>query len=311
MVRGFVLVVLVGWVSCMLVGCGSKDSGRKRPSFSAQEEKIKKETDPEHRAQLMMKLAIDKAKAKDTLGAEETLSDASKTIPEVKDPTVQVKLYSDLADAYTQIGRKSDAGRIARLAHEAASKVQDPEPKARALALAGQAQAAAGNAAAAGESLKAAEEAVGKVEDPFTKAEILCVAAAGFQKMNQPAEVDRAINAAMEVAKAVPEENRRADIISTIAVHLQEMKSPKAEATFDEAIETAKKTENFNSRAHALMGIAKKLAKAGLRAKVMPTLKEAEAVAGKIPEPDLNRMGLEQVRKMMDDFNRSGKFSGE
>ena len=69
--------------------------------------------------------------------------------------------------------------------------------------------------------------------------------------------------------------------------------------TFELALESAGKIDNPYSKVYALGDIAKKLSEAGLRTKTHEVLDQAERLAEKIPQPDMQMQALQYIRSLM------------
>ena len=69
--------------------------------------------------------------------------------------------------------------------------------------------------------------------------------------------------------------------------------------TFELALQAAGKIEKNHSKAHAMADIAEKLSRAGFHKRTHEVLDEADLVADKIREPDLQQQTIQKVRTLM------------
>lgn len=285
----------------VLPGCGgSSDPAGNGLSYRQQVARAQKEPLPDLRAKKLIRIAYGQAKAKDTLGAEETLRLAVEACGEIPDAAARAGAFSFAAEVLARIGNGSKARAAMADALAAAGAVEDTETKALTLARVGRAQGAMENLPAAVESLKRAEDLVAQLEDLVGKTLVLDTLAMSYQRIGREAESDRVITTALELAKTIEDDRQRCQAIAAVAARLSTMKKNQpAEQAFDLALQTAGKIDNLQSRTYALADVAEKLSKSGDHARTHKLLDEAEKLALKIPQPDQQRLAVEKIRGLM------------
>lgn len=295
------MIVSIGACSLMLAGCGadSSESSRQGVSFEKRLVQASKETRPEVRAPMLMKIALGQAKAKDEFAAEDTMKLAAKACDEVDDPEARIRVLCLLSEAQNRLGNRSGARRAAESALAAAPEVVSPERQAFALARVGRARGVAGNLDGALETLAEAEQLAAGVEDLRGRTLVLVAVTTSYQKLDQPAQADRVVAAALQSAKTIKDHRQRCDAIAEVAARQHAMNKKEAVETFDLALQAAGEIENAFSHAYALANLAEKLSAAGEHTRTHEVLKEADAIAQKIPDAAIQRQMLDQIRGLM------------
>ena len=133
MLRALAKLVVAAVLIGSFVGCDEPDSGNGGGNFSRRFAQATKEPDAELRAQKFIKLALAQHKAKDSYGAEKSLTAASRACKKVTNPNGLSSIYTRLASAQAQTGDEGTAGRSLVTAHEAADKIENLETRARSL----------------------------------------------------------------------------------------------------------------------------------------------------------------------------------
>jgi tetratricopeptide (TPR) repeat protein len=182
----------------------------------------------------------------------------------------------------------------------AVAEVKRPETKARLLTRITQAQVIAGDMDAALATLKSAEDVIPKVEDPQGRILVYCDVAGGYQSLDQAADCDRTFEAALDFAKSITDAKKRCPLLAELAAKQAELHETEAATkTFDLALESAGTIEKAYFRAYAMGDIAERLSKAGFRIKAKRVLEQAEGVAEKVPERDMQMQAVQRVRSLM------------
>jgi tetratricopeptide (TPR) repeat protein len=293
MLLGFGLSVLMA-----VGGCGSSKSGA--IPFQEQVAEAQKETDVESRAKALIRIGYQQGKAKDLVGAEDTLRLAEKDCQSITDAAVQATALAMMADAYVSIGNRAAALKALEPALAAAAKIAEPESKARTLARVGQSQGAAKDTTAAAATLKSAEELAAKVDDVQGRVLVYCAVAGACHKFGQSDQRDRVFGVALEYAKSLDDIKKRSMVMAEVAAKQGELDQRKTAAkTFDLALATTAKIEEPFFRAYAMGDVAERLSKAGFHARAHEVLAQAERVAEKVPQQDMQMQAVQKIRSLM------------
>jgi len=238
MLRGLIAFCLLAALALVPAGCGGGSAGRGL-SYRQQVARAQKEPLPDVRAKKLIKIGYGQAKAKDGLGAEDTMKLAAKACEDVTDPVARAGVFSLLAEARAGIGNRSEARRALQSALAAAGQLEEVETKADTLARVAQAQGALKDTAGAAATLKRAQELAGQLKDVYGKTRVLGAVAAGYKEIGRQAEADRVIGAALELAETIEDKRNRSDAIAEIAQAQSKMDEKEASAeTFEAALES-------------------------------------------------------------------------
>jgi hypothetical protein len=301
MPRGLVVLLGIGLLGLLPAGCRDTSSADGEPSFREQIAQAKRETDTELRAKQLIRIGYQQGKAKDVAGAEETLRMAWDDCNSIADPAAKASALALMAEAEASeaIGNSAAAKRAINAATEAVAKVELPEDKPLGMARVAQAQAVADSVDAALATLKSAEKAVGKIDDLQGKTLAICAIAKAYHKIAKPAERDRVLRVALDLANAAGDVRKRSLAQAEVAAKQTDFDQRAAAKTFDSALESAGKIDDPYSKVYALGDIAKRLSEAGQRAKTHAVLNQAERLAEKIPQPDMQMQALQYIRSLM------------
>ena len=292
-------ILLIVTYCAVLPGCGSSKSSDGR-SFTQQVADAKQEADADRRAKKLMRIARSQAKAGATVGAEKTLTLAADACEQVEDAATRAGVTSILAEEWVRLGNRSDGRNAVRAALAAAGEIEDVQLKAKKLARAARAQVVTEDTDGATATLKRAEELAGQLQEAKSKVPVLTSVAVGYAAMDKGrAEADRVIAAALALAATIEDARDRCDAIAQVADRQSAMKqSSAAEKSFDLALQAAREIESPYGRTYVFCDLAESLSEAGLHAKAHKLLKEADDLASKIPEPDLQRESIQRVRTL-------------
>ena len=289
-----------------MLPCGKPSPAQKPPvSFIDQVAAVRKESSPEVRAKKLIRIGYQQAKAQDELGAEETFDLAAKACREVEDPSLRAACFRLLAEAQLRLGNRTPARKALDSAREAADRIEALESKARTLARLAQVEGALGDRPGAVDTLQSAEQLAAELtdadgnQDAFGQTLVLAAVAEGYHKIDEAAQADRVIAAALELARSVDDELRRCEALAGLAVTQHEAGKQAADETFAAALAIARSIKSPYKKAHALAGVAEKLSRCGHDAQTHEILDEADLVADKIPEPDLEQQTVQKIRSLM------------
>ena len=293
-------ILLIVTFCAVLPGCGSSSSSD-GPSFTQQVAAAKQEADADPRARSLMRIARSQAAAGDDFGAEETLILAAEACDKVEDAAARAGVTSILAEEWVRLGNRSDGRNAVRAALAAAGEIEDVQLKAGALARAARAQVATEDKDGATATLKQAEKLAGQLQEAKSKVPVLTSVAAGYNAMDKGrAEADRVIAAALELATTIEDARDCCDAFVQVADRQSAMKQRSAaEKSLDLALQAAREIKSPYGRTYVFCDLAESLSGAGFHAKTHKLLKEADELALKIPEPDLQRESTQRVRTLM------------
>ena len=305
--RCLITGVSVGSLLFVLGGCKNGSSGPdgEPVSFRDQVAAAQKETIPDVRAKKLIKIGYQQGKAQDQSGANETLAIATKACQEIEDAASRAGAYALLAEAQAKLENRSDGQNALELAQEASDQIDHLETKARTLTRLARAQAALEDHQGADTTLKLAEQLAGQLKagekvDVYGQVLVLAEVAKTYHKIGNLAGADRVLGSALELSGSLEDGRTRCEAITEIAATQTELgKAEAAAETLDTALEIAGQIEAPYGKANALADVAEKLSEAGLHAKTHKVLEEADLVAHKIPEPDIQGQTVERVRILM------------
>ena len=112
--------------------------------------------------------------------------------------------------------------------------------------------------------------------------------------------------AALTFANSLADLKKRCPALAAIAAQQAALgQRETAVKTFDQSLDSARGIEDLYARSYAMGDLAEKLSAAGLHAKAQEVLAQAESVAARIPQPDLQQQALEMIRGLMGKLPRS------
>jgi hypothetical protein len=305
MSRRFSLLVGLGLMVLLAAGCG-RSSSPKSTSFLDQVAQARQEADADVRVRQLVGIGYQQAKAQDIPGAVETFQLALKDCQAIDDHAAQAVAFARVAEALVEVGERSAARGATSSAADAAEHVKDAEIKARVLTRVAMAQCALGDFSGGQATTTTAEELAATVEDVQGRAAAYCDVAGVRQKLGQDDEVDRVFGVVLSFAKNISNMKKRCLVVSEVAAKQAELnKMDAATGTFDMALELAGQIDKPYARAFAMTELAEQLSKAGFRMKAHRVLTEAEHVAAKVPEQDMQLQALQKVRSSMGKLPRS------
>jgi hypothetical protein len=294
--RYWLLVAFVAGSVALVVGCGASDPPAK--SLTQQYQEALKTPDAAQRARRLVAVAEKQEQAADLNGVSTSLVAARQAAQSVKDPASQASSLVLVAGAYARLEQNSDQVReLLRQAAAAIERVDDPLLKVRSLAsLATATSQHLQNFDAAVAHLARAEESAAQIQRPADRAAALGRIAAAYDKSQRPAEAERLLDAARALAGGQTDARTKADCLAEVAGVLATMRSAgDAQDAFAVAQQAAEAIEDPESRAYALVNIARKArgAKQPVQAKAL--LAQAQSVALKIKDASLRRPLLEEI----------------
>jgi len=293
------VTLIVVLLTAALAGCG----GSKGPSggvmpFDQQVAQAQEEPSPELRAQKLIQIALSQAQAQDVLGAEKTLRLAEQSCREVGDPAARAAKLGRLAEAWVGMNRRYEAGEKVAAALQAAGEIDDANSRARTLARLARVQGEAESATAAARTLQQAEELNAEISAPLERTLVLAMVAESFHEIGRATDAQRVLSAALELARSIDDQPMRCRAFLEVAAVQQAVESTAAKATFDEAAQTARALADHYSSALLFCEIAEKLSQVGLAGRAHELLDEADRIADRIPEVDLQEQAAERVRTL-------------
>lgn len=290
-----------------LVGCGGSDDGRSSSvPFSQQVTAAMKEPQLDVRAKKLVHIGHKQAKSGDSPGAETTFQKAAEVCEQIEKPADKASALALLAEALFISGDKSLAARTLNNAEQAAEQIEQPRAIVAAWARLARTRNKLEDRPGAVELLQRAEETVGQVndvdggDDPIARAEALGRVAASYKKIDDDDQARRLVAEAIATAESIVELRPRCDAMAALARSLAEMDlDAEADKAFARALELAEQIETDYSRVYAMMGIAEKLSASGRHARAQEVLDQADQVAHKVPQKDLQAQSIEEVRSLM------------
>lgn len=294
------LLLGIGLVGAAVGGCNrGSDSGGKL-SYREQAARAQTEKDPEYRAIKLTKIGYAQGKVKDLSGADDTLRLAREACEAIPDAATRSKAWVYLAKVHNVLENRSKAREATKLALASANEIESPERKAVALAEAAEAESRAVDQAAAKATLDRAEKLADSIGDSQGRIISLCAVAESYWRNSKPKEADRVISSALKYAGSIDNLKKRCPALAEIAVQQAKLKQKDSAAkTFDLSLESARLIEDQYAKSYAMGELAERLSASGFRAKAHKVLVEAESEAEKIPQSDLQRLGLEKIRSLM------------
>ena len=257
MLRGGIALGLLS--ICLLVaGCGG--GGKAEKSITAQIDDAGKLSDPVQRSRRFLAIAEKQSKAGDLAGARSTLNGAKDSAVSIADPVSKANTLVLVAAAYGRAGEKGQAGKLADEAAAAIEQIAEPESKVGPLAqLAATTGEHVQNEALAAEYLAAAQQAAESIDDPVRKTAANMRIAAALGKLKQLDESEKLIASTQEAARSLEDARQKADSLTEVAAGLSRMDNMFDEsiAAISEAQQAAGQIESDDSRAYALLRIAK------------------------------------------------------
>jgi len=295
-------VLMILLLTAPLAGCGgSPQSAGKAIPFEQQVAQAQQERSPQTRAEKLVQIALEQARAQDLLGAQRTLKLAEQAVREVNQPTIQAELWGRVAQAWVGMNNRYDAGERLDAALRAAEKIEEVNVRARTLARLAAIQAEADSAHSAEQTLGQVEQLAQQVADPLERALVLSEAAASLHSLGNDEQAARVLDTAVDLARSVEDQAMRCRALSEVAAAQKATGNAAAEATFDEAIQSARQIQEQFASALMLCEVVEKLAEVGLTARAHQVLAEAGRIADQIPQVDMQR----QVSLRIDGLRRS------
>jgi len=286
----------------VLVALGCRRSARGPLTYQEQVALARKDTDPESRAKKLIRLGYQMGLAKDRVGAEETLRSVWEDCDAVSKPQPRAEAFALLAEAYGRLNNRQQSLRAVAQAKTAAEQVESAESRVTLLSRIAKVQALSDSPAATA-LLKQTEEFAQQAEmDAVGKVIALCTVAGTYHELKNSAERDRLLELLSKMIESIEEPSRRYLAWCEMAVCENAVKKDAAQKTFQSALDTAQKIKDEYGRAYALSEIARKLASAGFGGEARKVLKQAEAEAEKITQPDLQLQALERIRKLLSEL---------
>ena len=303
------LTALCLLASCLpiVVGCGAAPSspGTASTSYVDQAARAGEEPIPEVRARKLIQIAYKQVQAKDDFGAEDTFELADKACDLIEEPSMRAGVLTLLCQARMKLDDDRSTLKSLAAAQKAVEGIEDLETKALATAKLAQVQARLDDPAAALRMLQSAEELAAGLEnadgqaDAFGQTRVLSAVAESYHQMGQAAEAGRTVEAALKAAESL-DGLRRCEATGIVAATQHKMgEKDAAEATFARALEFAAEIDTLHQKANAMCEMAEQLAECGHRVKARETLEQADQVAHRIPELDLQRQTVERIRTLM------------
>lgn len=290
--------VLIALALLVVAGCGPS-----KAPIASYEDKIadaRAEANPDSRARKLIVLGYQQAsKSQDIIGSNKTLEWAETSCEEIPDPFAKADAYTLLGKAHARLGSKVKAGKSLLEARKLADGIESLETRINAMSnIAAVYGENLKEAEKADEVLKAAADAAAKIQDPQSRAIALKDVAKAYFKSELKESGDKSLAAAIEAAGAVEDAKMRSDVLAQIAAAHAATDPEAALATFESALESARKADKAYSQAYALTEIAEKLVEAKQIDLARKTLDEATALVKDIPEVDLQGQTEARISKV-------------
>ncbi len=282
----------VGLLACgLLVGCGGGNGGSSEQPLVEQYEEALAEPNAESRVNLLVIVSKKQVDAGDKEGAELSLQKAAEACSEASSPAASASTYRTVATAQAKMGATSDAEKSLREVAKVLKEIKLPSERigeTRQMAY------------IYGKYLKkldrsnsyltmASEEASGLPSESdveiASKAELLGDLARTYFALEQPEKGNAQIKAALELVDDIKSSGHAVKTWAILAgfLHKYDQQEQAAEL-FDKATATAKKIEDHESKAYALVAVASDLGKAGQAERARELLDEAKTASAEITD---------------------------
>lgn len=291
---------------------GLATGGCKEPSepssYQEQVVEAQKETDPEVRVRQLARIGYRQGKAKDLAGAEETFEIAWKDSQSIAEPEIRVAELALVAEAQAALDLRAAARRSVGSAIAAVADVKKAETKAVLLARLGRIQGEVGSAGDGAATLKSAEALLPGIEDPQGRTLVYCAFAGAYDALDAADKRDRTFADALAFIKTIPDLKKQCLSLSDVAAKQADLEqNESAVKTFDLALESAAKIDSAFFRSYTMGEIGQRLSDAGFVKKARQVLQQAEKVAEKVPEQDMQFQALQKIRSLIGKLPRGDK----
>jgi len=292
----------------VLSGCGgsSQDRAAAGPSFEQEFQSALKITSADGRARQLLDLAQRQYAADDRAGARRSLNAAGKACHEVTDPLSRAGVFTLLAETYAKLDNDYDAEKTIERAIDAAQQVDEDEGKAGLwcqIALVQGQQLSRRSAAL--DSVAKCEKIAQSLETAKGRVIVLASAGQTYAALADNEQSRRALGQAIATAAEMDDPLQRSDAQTIIAA--AQVAAGDAQAagnTLDQAQQSAESIEDAYRRIHAMVKIAKQLARASQPDRARELLQAAELLTRDVPEADLQNESLRLVRKTKADLSK-------
>ena len=236
--RLFATCLLTIGLAVPLAGCGGGSKSDK-PAASYRDRVARATELPEayDRAKALTQIGRDQARAKDTLGAEDTLELAAQACDEIRDSGDKAGAFSLLARAHLQLSDRSSARKALDSARKAVDGIENLELKARRLSDVAEAFGSLDDVAGATDALELAEELTGQLkapdggEDLVGRTLVLGEMAVAYYGIGKQDEAERVTARILEIAGQMGTDRRRSEAIAGAALVYSEMENRSAADT--------------------------------------------------------------------------------
>lgn len=295
------VAILAAVIACILpaAGCGG---GRKKGEMTIEQlrKKAEAEKTPEGQARELVKVARLQVKG-DRTGAQKTLDEALKRIPDDGDPAACVPRLIEIVDAYVLIDKKKEARKVAERAGKSIAALDDPMTKAEFFAQLGALYAAKddglGDVKLGTEVLEMAKKlAQEDVQEGF-RAKALAAVAIGYADAGLAAEATDMIEALEKMAGELEEPRRKAEALAVAArVRAAGGENEAAAALLADAAKAARGIDGAANRTYALLSVGKAALAAKDKKLAKSLAADADKSAAKIGDPEQNKEAVQKVR---------------
>lgn len=303
----------ISWLPCVVVLAASVAGGchRSEPaasSFAARFDRAIAETNAEDRSDLLLRLAWDQYRAKDTPGTRQSLDEAKRAAADVTDPSGRASLFYRIAALQALAGQRSGAENAIREAQSAAQQIEQPE--SRAIALCNTADVEGywlKKPDAARQTLEQALKLADKLDDPRGRIAVLAEAGRVYAHIGDQQQADRVIGNALELAGKTADPAGRAGALVQVAQAQIRMKDNKqAVETLGLARQATDEITSLHSKALKLADVAERLDQAGETAAAQQVLDAAQEAARRIKDNALREQATHRVVEVRNAIVRSG-----
>ncbi len=285
----------------LLLGCGGSSGG---PSIDEQLKKAEALTNPESRANALVRVAFQQREAKDNSGAEKTLGLARNACKEIESDARRAAILNSIVEGLIQIGREVAAGDLMNEVRSAASKVEEKETKVNLYAKMAETYGTLlDKSETAKRYLGEAEQWAGEAESAEGRVRALLAIAHAYHRLAAAGDAQRLTDAAVTFARGIEDAHQRTNALVEAAARLGTMeKSDEAKTLFGEAEKAADTIAEHHGRGFALVNLADKLRAAGQKAAASSALDKARSSMEQVKDPTLQtelRVKVEQLARKL------------
>jgi len=277
--------------------CSCRQSEPSATSFAARYDRAMEQSNPEERASLLLRLAWDQFRAKDTPGTRRSLDEAKRAATDVADPSGRASLFYRIAALQARAGQRSGAEYAIRQARSAADQIEQPESRAIALCnTAGVEGYWLKKPDVARQTLDQALKLADKLDDPRGRIAVQAAAGRVYARIDDLQDADRVIGEALALAGQLEDPAGRAGALVQVARAQIRMKDNKrAVETLRLARAVTDQIDSLHSKSLKLADVAEQLDKAGESAEARQVIDAAQEAARRIKDTALRDQATRRV----------------